>query len=97
MRSILLRQHDGAFGFRSKRTVESGAAAVDAAADLEPQAEQSVHGHDGALVGVVAGQSTAAQQRVAVSSVSHRDGDGRIDSRLISPSYPKCDGILNSE
>jgi hypothetical protein len=97
MRSILLRQHDGAFGFRSKRTVEPGAAAVDAAADLEPQAEQSVHGHDGALVGVVAGQSTAAQQRVAVSSVSHRDGDGRIDSRLISPSYPKCDGILNSE
>jgi hypothetical protein len=91
MRSILLRQHDGAFGFRSKRTVEPGAAAVDAA--LEPQAEQP--GHDGAPVGVVAGQPTAAQQRVAVSSVSHRDG--RIDSRLISPSYPECDGILNSE
>jgi hypothetical protein len=36
----LLRQHDGAFGFRSKRTVEPGAAAVDAA--LEPQAEQPV-------------------------------------------------------
>ena len=95
MRSILLRQHDGAFGFRSKRTVEPAAAAVDAAADLEPQAEQPVHGHDGALVGVVAGQPTAGQQRVAVSSVSHRDG--RIDSRLISPSYPECDGILNSE
>ena len=38
----------------------------------------------------------AGQQRVAVSSVSHRKGDGRIDSRLISPSYPECDGILNS-
>jgi hypothetical protein len=94
MRSLLLRQHDGAFGFRSKRTVEPGAAAVDAAADLEPQAEQP--GHDGAPVGVVARQPTAGQQRVAVSSVSHRDGDGRIDSLLISPSYPERDGILNS-
>jgi hypothetical protein len=96
MRSILLRQHDGAFGFRPKRTVEPSAAAVDAATDLEPQAEQPVHGHDGAPVGVVAGQPTAGHRRVAVSSVSHRDGDGRIDSRLISPSYPERDGILNS-
>ena len=45
----------------------------------------------------MAGQSTAAQQRVAVSSVSYRDGDGRIDNLLISPSYPERDGILNSK
>src|SRR4051812_29346554 len=65
MRSILLRQHEGAFGFRSKRTVEPGAAAVDAATDLEPQAEQPVHSHHGAPVGVVAGQLTAARRTAA--------------------------------
>jgi hypothetical protein len=87
----LLEDRGGAFGFWSKHTVEPGAAA-----DLEPQAEQPVHGHDGAPVDVVAGQPTAAQQHVAVSSVSHRKGDGRIDSLLISPSYPERDGIVNS-